>query len=95
MPEANEHHGRVAVITGGSGGIGGAIAGQLHDEGAVVHTLDLKPPHASVWSFHPVNVANEAEVDTTFDAIGKTAGSIDYLVCCCLLYTSPSPRDTR
>ena len=70
MPQAREHHGRVAVITGGSGGIGGAIARRLHDEGAAVHVLDLKPSHASEWSFQTVDVANEAAVDTTFDAIG-------------------------
>ena len=45
---------------------------RLHDEGAIVHVLDLKPAHASEWSFHTVDVANEAAVDTTFDAIGKT-----------------------
>jgi 2-hydroxycyclohexanecarboxyl-CoA dehydrogenase len=86
MPEANEHQGRVAVITGGSGGIGGAIARRLHDEGAAVHVLDLKPSHASERSFHTVDVANEAEVDTTFDAIGNLAGRIDYLVCCAGVY---------
>jgi NAD(P)-dependent dehydrogenase (short-subunit alcohol dehydrogenase family) len=30
MPQANEHQGSVAVVTGG-GGIGGAIAQRLHD----------------------------------------------------------------
>jgi NAD(P)-dependent dehydrogenase (short-subunit alcohol dehydrogenase family) len=63
-----------------------AIARRLHDEGAIVHVLDLKPAHASEWSFHTVDVANEAAVDTTFDAIGKTAGNIDYLVCCAGIY---------
>ncbi|HET9550327.1 MAG TPA: SDR family NAD(P)-dependent oxidoreductase, partial [Candidatus Binatia bacterium] len=81
MPQAKEHQGRVAVVTGGVGAIGGAIARRLHDEGATVHVLDLKPAHASEWSFHSVDVANEAEVDTTFDAIGKTARNVDYLVC--------------
>jgi NAD(P)-dependent dehydrogenase (short-subunit alcohol dehydrogenase family) len=31
MPQANEHQGSVAVVTGASGGIGGAIARRLHD----------------------------------------------------------------
>lgn len=90
MPQANEHRGRAAVITGGSGGIGAAIARRLHDEGAAVHALDLKPPLAAVGNFHPVDVANEAEVDAAFDTIGKTAGSIDYLVCCAGIYR-PTP----
>lgn len=86
MTQPNEHDGRVAVVTGGSGGIGGAIARRLHDQGAAVHVLDLKPSTASEWSFHSVDVANEAAVDTTFDAIGTTAGNIDYLVCCAGIY---------
>ena len=81
-----EEQGRVAVITGGSGAIGGAIARRLHDEGATVYVLDLKPAHASAWSFHTVDVANESAVDTTFDAIGNLAGRIDYLVCCAGIY---------
>ena len=86
MAEAKEHQGRVAVITGGSGAIGGAIARRLHDEGATVYVLDLKPAHASAWSFHTVDVANESAVDTTFDAIRNLAGRIDYLVCCAGIY---------
>jgi NAD(P)-dependent dehydrogenase (short-subunit alcohol dehydrogenase family) len=86
VAEAKEYQGRVAVITGGSGAIGGAIARRLHDEGAAVHVLDLKPSHASGWSFHTVDVANESEVDTTFDAIGNLVGRIDYLVCCAGIY---------
>jgi 2-hydroxycyclohexanecarboxyl-CoA dehydrogenase len=90
MPEANEHHGRVAVITGGSGGIGGAIAQRLHNVGVGVHVLDLQPSHASGWTFHPVDVADESAVDNAFDTIGKRAGKIDYLVCCAGIYR-PAP----
>jgi 2-hydroxycyclohexanecarboxyl-CoA dehydrogenase len=86
MTQPNEHQGRVAVITGGGGAIGGAIVRRLHDEGADVHVLDLKPSPASGWSFHAVDVANEAAVDTTFDTIANLAGRIDYLVCCAAIY---------
>ena len=90
MIQPNEHQDRVAVITGGSGAIGGAIARRLHDEGAAVHALDSKPSQASEWNFHIVDVANESAVDTTFDAIGNLAGRIDYLVCCAGIYR-PAP----
>ncbi len=90
MIQPNEHLGRVAVITGGAGAIGGAIARRLHDEGAAVHVLDLQPAHASGWTFHTVDVANESAVDQTFDAIGNRAGRIDYLVCCAGIYR-PAP----
>ncbi len=79
MPQANEHHGRVAVITGGSGGIGRAIARRLHDEGAIVHVLDLEPVHASEWSFQTVDVANEADEDWQRTLQINLTG---YFLCC-------------
>jgi len=86
VTQAPDHQGCVAVITGGSGGIGGAIARRLHEEGAAVHVLDLKTSQASGRTFHTVDVADESAVDTTFDAINNAAGSIDYLVCCAGVY---------
>ncbi len=86
MTQPNEHQGRIAVITGGGGAIGGAIARRLHDEGAAVHVLDSKLSPTSGWRFHTVDVADESAVGTTFDAIGNLAGRIDYLVCCAGIY---------
>jgi len=86
MSQSNEHQDRVAVITGGSGGIGGAIAARLHEAGATVHVLDTKPSSVKEFTFHQLDVANEADVDRVFDAIGKGAGKIDYLVCCAGIY---------
>ena len=73
MTQTNQHQNRVAVITGGSGGIGGAIAARLKDAGAMVHGVDAKAPSAGESTFHQVDVANENEVDRAFDAIGKPA----------------------
>ena len=84
------HEGLVAVITGGSGAIGGTIAERLRTAGTVVHVLDLQASSMSGADFHRVNVGNEAEVDAAFDAIGKSAGRIDYLVCCAAIY-HPAP----
>jgi len=86
VAQAQEHQGRVAVITGGAGAIGGAIARRLHDKGAAVHVLDSKSSPTSGWSFHKVDIANESAVDAIFDTIGKRAGRIDYLVCCAAIY---------
>ena len=90
MTQTNEHQGRIAVITGGSGGIGGAIAARLKEAGAIVHGVDAKPPSAGELTFHQGDVANENEVDRAFDAIGKGAGTIDYLICCAGIYR-PQP----
>ena len=89
MTNAIEHQGRVAVITGGSGGIGGAIAARLTAEGAVVHVLDVNPG-ASDTRFHTVDVGDEASVNQVIDAIGAAHGAIDYLVCCAGIYR-PQP----
>ena len=86
---ANKHEGRVAIITGG-GAIGGAIARRLHDEGAAVHVLDVQPSSVPGTGFHLVDAGNEAEVDAAFSAIGKSAGRIDYLICCAGIYR-PAP----
>ena len=74
------------AITGGSGGIGGAIGQRLQDQGALVHVLDVKPPPATALTYYNVDVSNESAVDRTFGAIGTTAGKIDYLICCAGIY---------
>ena len=89
MPNTKEHQGRVAVITGGSGGIGGAIAKRLASEGAVVHVLDAKAA-VSNTRFHALDVGDEASVNGVFDAIGAEHGAIDYLICCAGIYR-PQP----
>lgn len=89
MPNTKEHQGRVAVITGGSGGIGGAIATRLVSESAIVHVLDAKAA-ASNARFHALDVGDEASVNGVFDAIGAEHGAIDYLICCAGIYR-PQP----
>lgn len=89
MPPTIEHRGRVAVITGGSGGIGGAIAARLTAEGALVHVLDVKPGAANT-RFHTVDIGDEVSVNQAFDAIGAEHGAIDYLICCAGIYR-PQP----
>lgn len=90
MTQPNEHQGRVAVITGGSGGIGGALARRLCDDGAIVHVLDMKEPAQSGVNYQRVDVRDEIAVDAAFDAIGNSTGRIDYLVCCAGIYR-PKP----
>ena len=90
MVQPNEHQGRIAVITGGSGGIGGAIARRLCAEGAVVHVLDVQESGLPGAKYRRVDISDESAVDAAFAAIGKAAGKIDYLVCCAGIYR-PKP----
>jgi NAD(P)-dependent dehydrogenase (short-subunit alcohol dehydrogenase family) len=82
----SEHTGRVAIVTGGSGAIGVAIARRLFSEGAAVHLVDVKPPQENGFEFHQIDVSSEAEVDGLFDAVARTTGHIDLLVCCAAVY---------
>jgi NAD(P)-dependent dehydrogenase (short-subunit alcohol dehydrogenase family) len=89
MANTNEYRGRIAVVTGGSNGIGGAITARLTSEGAIVHILDVKSGGGNE-RFHVLDVGDEASVNGVFDAIGAEHGAIDYLICCAGIYR-PQP----
>jgi len=80
------HAGRVAIITGGTGEIGRAVAARLLDFRVRVHVLDINTPgdrsdrYAPV--FHTVDVTNERRVEAVFDDIARDEGGIDYLIYC-------------
>jgi NAD(P)-dependent dehydrogenase (short-subunit alcohol dehydrogenase family) len=90
MSRSIEHHKRVAVITGGCGGIGAGIARRLQSEGAIVHVLDVsvavridtESGTAVPIHFHKIDIGNEVEVDRAFGDIQSLSGRVDYLVCC-------------
>jgi NAD(P)-dependent dehydrogenase (short-subunit alcohol dehydrogenase family) len=62
---------KVAIVTGGSQGIGAAIAQRLEDEGATVANADLRTG---------VDVADEAAVRTFFDQVEAEHERLDLLV---------------
>jgi NAD(P)-dependent dehydrogenase (short-subunit alcohol dehydrogenase family) len=96
VEDRSEHKGRVAIITGGSGGIGNAIANRLQLDGARVTIMDLTPPAGSTeleasssrppMSFYQMDVAQELAVETTFKNVVAKEGRIDYLVCCAAIF---------
>ena len=78
--------GKIAVVTGGGGGIGLASARRLHAEGAtvVIGDIDEKTGAAAADElgglFVAVDVADETSVNTLFDTVVSSYGSVDIAV---------------
>ncbi|MFD8567218.1 SDR family oxidoreductase [Streptomyces sp. NPDC059639] len=92
MTDADRDGRRVAVVTGGSGGIGGAVARRLADTGAavVVHYAGSEARAAEVVKSiteaggtayaAPGDVAEPAEMTRLFDAAEERFGGVDVVV---------------
>ena len=86
--EAREFAGQVAVVTGGTGAIGRAIARELIDGGAWVALLardERKGREAEreldeSAKFYPVDVTQGSEVERVFKAIFEERRRLDHLV---------------
>jgi len=82
----NRMRGKVAVITGGAGGIGGATASLLRSQGAEVIICDLPAGDGEKIAgdlgstFHPLDVSREDQWARCIQAIGQAFGRIDVLV---------------
>jgi NAD(P)-dependent dehydrogenase (short-subunit alcohol dehydrogenase family) len=78
--------GRIAVVTGGGGGIGLASARRLHAEGAtvVIGDIDERTGAAAAQEvlglYVPVDVSDEASVNSLFDTVAGSYGSVDIAV---------------
>ncbi len=73
--------GRVALVTGGSSGIGAAVAERLRDEGARVASLDLAETAPEGVLALAGDVRNSSEIDVAFDHAEAQLGPLDVLVC--------------
>ncbi len=71
--------GRVAVVTGGSGGIGGEIIAQLTASGARAYSLDIAAP-ATGGEWIATEVREPASIDDAISAIDRREGRLDILV---------------
>ena len=75
---------KVAVVTGGSKGIGGATSEAFLAEGAKVAVLDLEPPMFAKGSdnllFIKTDVSRGEQVKSAFAKIHSTFGGVDVLV---------------
>lgn len=88
VPQLNRFAGQTALITGGSSGLGLAIARRLHAEGAFVAILDLNPPAPAALAGEfgerglglPGDVTDEAAVAAAVAGVRARCGRIDVLV---------------
>ena len=62
MPISYDFQRRVAIVTGGSKGIGQCIAERLRDAGAEVFVWDLVPPAFEGVSYSEVNVSDRGSI---------------------------------
>lgn len=71
---------KIAVVTGGSRGIGRAIVEKFIAEGADVTNLDLSWTGPAMTPFIRTDVAREDDVQAAMEEVRKTYGRIDILV---------------
>ena len=69
---------KVAIVTGGSKGIGFAVVQRLLTSGYQVHNLDIEPSESGV--FHQCDVSNVTAVRQCIQAIIEKTQRIDVLV---------------
>jgi 2,3-dihydro-2,3-dihydroxybenzoate dehydrogenase len=82
---------RVALVTGGAGGIGSAVAAALAERGVSVAVMDRGTPalctavdklaaNGGRAEAFPADVADRTQVDSAVAAVERRLGPIDYLV---------------
>jgi 3-oxoacyl-[acyl-carrier protein] reductase len=77
--------GRVAIVTGGSGGIGRATVVALAAAGARVYALDLQPPRSPLpadCEHLEVDVSDSRAVTSAVDRVAEQAGGLDHVIHC-------------
>jgi 3-oxoacyl-[acyl-carrier protein] reductase len=72
--------GKVALVTGAGGGIGGAIVATLQAQGARVVAADLHAPNLEGALPLAMDVSDEAAVDRGFSTIEQELGPVQILV---------------
>ena len=80
MPVIYDFHKQVAIVTGGSRGIGGSIAERLRDAGAKVFVWDLHEPGFDGVVFAEVDVSDASSIERGLSLVTATCEKVDILV---------------
>jgi len=72
--------GKIAVVTGGSSGIGAAIVSRFREAGARVTVADRLPPAIEDEFFVRTDVSVETEVSSLLDGVRDRFGRLDILI---------------
>ena len=107
MPKPKSLAGRIALVTGGGGGIGQAVARQLLTEGACVMLTDIdqealdgayeslvKAGGKDAIAVHKANITSEQDVDGILAATALRFGGIDLLISNAGIASSAPLEDT-
>ena len=86
---------KVVIVTGGSSGIGRCTASALKENGCVVYEFSRRSIPMEGVTHLSVDVTDEDAINAAVQQVIQKETKIDAVVNCCLLYTSPSPRDKR
>ena len=86
MPVDLGLRGKSALITGAAGGIGGATAALLAEEGARVAVADLQPPPGDFAASVSLDVTSDESVRSAVSEVERVLGQIDVLVNCAGIY---------
>jgi 3-oxoacyl-[acyl-carrier protein] reductase len=81
MSAQYDFHGRTALITGGAGGIGAAVARTLQAGGARVATLDSRTADLDGVLAIDGDVRRSGDVDAAVARVGVELGPLDIAVC--------------
>lgn len=90
--------GKVALVTGASGGIGAAIAQRYADEGARVVGADVARPNAEAQSarvaHHQCDIADPAQVASLIESVVARYGGLDVAVNAAAVLGGSGPVET-
>ena len=80
MTQNTQLAGQVAVVTGGSGGIGTAIVHALREAGAIAISLDLSPPPSKDALWIKCDVRDDASVAAAIAQVASVHGRLDLAI---------------